>query len=234
MLQFGLRITIASLVIILGTGVISSEGQTRKEHGSQRLPNLASTRNAFEREGLLGGMELVLVRPMEESDTGVQVRASEAGVNPGSLRPKVYGLKFDILFKNAEIGSAFMRRAAVYHVDFLKDQIVVDETYYFCDGFLASDILKVKERSWSKYYGANAATITKLDTLAEAIRSGAGFRDALAILDPREPLGTGGEERNRSERDLTWLAGKEIIDNIGIELLKSPDIGNRVSVKFLE
>jgi hypothetical protein len=111
---------------------------------------------------------------------------------------------------------------------------VVDETYYFCDSFLASDILKVKERSWSKYYGANAATITKLDTLAEAIRSGAGFRDALAILDPREPLGTGGEERNRSERDLTWLAGKEIIDNIGIELLKSPDIGNRVSVKFLE
>jgi hypothetical protein len=234
MLLFGLRITIISFVIILVTGVISSEGQTRKEQGSHRLPNLASTRNAFEREGLLGGREDVLVRPMIESDASVQVRAREAGVSPGSLRPKVYGLKFDILFKNAEIGSAFMRRAEVYHVDFLKDQIVVDETYYYCNGFLASDILKVKEKRWSKYYGANAATITKLDTLAEAIRSGVGFRDAPAILDPREPLGTGGEEKNQSERDFTWFAGKEIVDNIGIELLRYPGIGNRVSVKYLE
>jgi len=195
----------------------------------------ASAPSVFENDGILGSTELVLVRPMLESDVSVSLRARQAGVPEESLQAKSYGLKIDVLFKDAEIGQAFMRRAQVYHLGSRKDQIVVDETYYYCDGFLSADIVKVTEKSWSSYYSVDVAAIARLDTLSEAVRNGMSHRDAFEAVEPISGnlLGTTREERQRSERAFTWFSGKQVIDKIGIELIRSPGVGNRVAVRFV-
>ncbi len=74
MRSLGGPVAVASIALVLATAVIGNGGQARKEDDPLRFPKLASTRNAFEREGS-GGKEVVLVRPMVESDASVWLRA---------------------------------------------------------------------------------------------------------------------------------------------------------------
>ena len=129
-----------------------------------------------------------------------------------------------------------MHRTQVYHLGSRTDQLTVDETYWYCNGFLSADIAKVEEKSWSKYYASTAADIARLDTLAEAVRNGVDHQEAYRALS--EPLGggllrSGGEEWNRSQQDVTWFAGRQAIEGVGIELTRSREVGNRVTIGFV-
>jgi hypothetical protein len=80
-------------------------------------------------------------------------------VEPASLQAKAYGIKLYVLFKDAEIGTAFMRRTQVYNLGSRNDRLTVDETYFYCNGFLSADIVRVTEKSWSKYYAPMWGTL---------------------------------------------------------------------------
>ncbi len=226
----------ARTAIALLLAVSSCTDPTTTPAPPSDAPPLASTKEAFETDGLLGQKEVVLVQAMVESDTRVSLRARQAGVEPSSLQAKAYGVKIYVLHKDPEMGTAFMHRTQVYHLGSRRDQLTVDETYFYCTGFLSADIIKVTEKSWSKYYASDEADITRLDTLAEAVRSGVGHQDAFKALDPvgGGMLRNGGNEQNRFERDVTWFAGRQAIEGVGIELTRSRDAGNRVSVRFLQ
>jgi hypothetical protein len=234
---------LSGLIGVVGIGAFllvinAAPRQVRSAVPSARATQPAVGANAFETDGFLDEKWVVLVRPIVESDVTVLLRARQAGVLPGSLQARVYGLKVDVLFKDAEIGTAFMRRAHVYHLGLRNDQIVVDETYYYCNGFLSTDIVKITEKNWSRHYATDAASIAELDTLAEALSSRTGHQDAFNAADPVRSivgglLGRAGEQEHTLERDVTWFAGRQLIEGVGIELTRTLGVGNRVGVRFV-
>lgn len=232
--SFGGLVVVASVLL---AAAASGSSPIQVPAATSKTFQFASTKDAFETDGLLDQREVVLVQPMVESDVRVSLRARAAGVEPSSIKAKAYGLKIFVLRKDPEIGTAFMHRTQVYHLGSGTDQLIVDEIYWYCNGFLSADIAKVEEKSWSKYYASNAGDIARLDTLAEAIRNGTGHQEAYRALS--EPLGggllrNGGAEQNRFEREVTWFAGRQAIEGVGIELTRSREVGNRVTIRFVQ
>jgi len=200
-----------------------------------RHPQAASdATDTFEAEGLLGEPELVIVKPMIETDTSLRLRAKEANVPLESLRAKTYGLKIYVLSQTPDIGPAFLQRKQIYHLDERGDQLVIDEAYWYSNGFVSSDIIRVTEKSWSEYYLAEAGDIEHLDTLAEAVRSGTGQRDAYEAMSLFGRLAKfGSPAQNKFERDVTWIAGMQSIEDVRIELQRSHKFGNQLSARFV-
>jgi hypothetical protein len=232
--RFVCGIVIASNLFL---SVTSGSSQNQAPATATRTVQFASIKDAFETDGVLDDNQVVLVQAMVESDVSLSVRAMEARVAASSIKARTYGLKFFVLRKDPEIGSAFMRRTQVYHLDAFPDRLIVDEAYWYCTGFLSSDIVKVQEKQWSKYHPANTGDVARFDTLAEAVRNGAGHQEAhKALFAPSlSPLlKTAGPEQNRFEREVTWFVGRQLIEGVGIELNRSRDLGNRVSIRFVQ
>lgn len=222
---------IAAIVMMFTTTGCRDSG-TQSQPSEETHPPDTSV-DAYERKGILGGKEFVLLRSMIESDTALLLRARQAGVEPSSLNARAYGIKSYVLFEDAEIGHAFMHVRQVYHLGPKMDQLIADDTYYYCTGFLSTDIVKVTETRWSKYYAPNETTIAQFYKLAEAVRSGVGRQDAFEALNSGI-LGPAGAEQNRSEHEVTWFAGRETIEEVNIELMRSGKVGNRVAVRFVQ
>ena len=179
--------------------------------------------------------DLALVRPMVESEASVASRARATQVSPSSVRPKAYGVEVYVVFQDAEMGAAFLRRIKAYHLRaFNNDRIITDETYWYCNGFQAADILRITEKSWSRYYDSPEADVAVLDALSESVQRGIGHADAVEAVASLRPtlLKNGGEQQRGFEREVTWFAGRQEIDGVPIELMRSKLVGNRVSIQF--
>jgi hypothetical protein len=220
-----------SWLLISNTGCGDPASATPLQASAQVSP----TTSVFETDGIIGRKERVLVTPMIESDTSVWLRARQAGVDPSSLRASVYGLQAFSITTDAEIGTAFAHRKSAYHLGGKNDQLIVDEQYFYCDGFVSSDLLRVKQKSWSTYYSVDANAISLLDTLAEAVRSGSGHEDAYKAIGPMgDLLRSGSEPQTEFERSVTWFAGRSEIEDVIITLSRSKELGNFVHVEFAE
>jgi hypothetical protein len=190
----------------------------------------------FEAKGILGGRELVRLLPMIENSTSAELRARSASVDKASITPRAFGMQFYVLFTDAQVGTAFASHTDVYHLESIPEKIIIDETYYFCDGFLADNVLKVREKSRSMRCQVNDQEIARLLTQSEAVRNGT---DCEAIYREMQfgwlgQLKAQGVKGELPTREHCWLAGPQRIDDACVNLERSPHFGNEVAVDFLK
>jgi len=216
----------------MGSGCTQTTNTTQSAAAAAVPVDVSGT---FEIDGFLEGTETVLVTPMVESANAVRLRAKEAGVGEASIAAKAYGLKFFMLDPDAEIGIAFLRRAQIYHLESVPGQIVVDFNYLFCDGFLSAEVIKISEKTWTIYWPSDGTTVGRIDTLAEAVRSGKSAREAYdALASYLLGIGPGSAgERNKSERQVTWMTGRQLFEETAFEIGRIRDVGNRVAARFV-
>jgi hypothetical protein len=191
-------------------------------------------KGVFEAESFVGGAVSVLVKPMIESSNAVELRAKQAGVDPATLKPTAYGLRIYELEKDPQVGTAFMVLTSAYNLASRRDQLIVDETYFRCTGFVSRDVLSIEETGYSRYYSSTPANVGRLRTLAEAVQNGHGHREAYEAFQPlSDMLRDGGDKENEYSKRMTWLAGTQSIEDVEVEVTPSPDFGNRVRPRFM-
>jgi hypothetical protein len=239
--RYATTICLRLVAITLITFLSGCTQSTRPVQPESKPVQASPPIGAFEIDGILGRKEMVLVKPMIEADSSVKVRAIQAGVDASSLRAMAYGIELHVVYRDVEMGAAFAHRIHIYHLRTPNNQIIADEAYYYCNGFLSPDIARVSEKSWSKYYSANGAIISQLDTLAEAVRNGDGSMPLASIQDAYKVFGSGlgflrdgGPEQNRFEHEVAWFSGKESIDGVCVDLTRSKKFGNRVGAEFCQ
>lgn len=222
---------ILALTAVIGLGCTASD-PAPKVAASSGVPSAPA---AFEAEGILDEKELVLVKPMIESDASMYFRAKKAGVSPSTLNPKAYGIEIYAMRKNPIVGTAFLHHTRVYSLDSMPRRLIFDEQYFYCNGFISKEVIKVSEKGWSEYYQASEKDIEKLATLSEAVRNGTSHREAYKALGPFGDLSkSGGEQLNLFEREVTWLVGKQTLDGVSVEVLPSTEFGNTIATRFVQ
>ncbi len=229
-----LMMALATVACEVSPNPVGRTGSPQESASVSSTPGLADTQTAFEIEGMLGSRDMVLVQPMLEADVAVSLRAEQAGVDPSTIEANVHGLKFFVVHRDPEVGTASFRRSQVYHHLNSGSQLTVDNAYWYVSGFISTDIIKVQVKYWSNYYRTSPDDIAKLKTLAEAVRNGTGHKEAYqAFGSPFSgSLGDRGPDQNRLEREVTWFAGVQAIDGVGVEVMRSPELGNRIAVRF--
>ena len=195
---------------------------------------LTPLKDAFQADGLLAEKVSVVVRAMVEDQATVELRARSTGLKPETVRPKAYGFRILVAHKNAEVGTAFFSRMQIYHLESMPGQIIIDRRYLYGMGFATPDVINVNEKTWSERYSATEAEINQLDALAEAVHAGRGAKAAYEATQLFGSLSkSGAEEENTSERSVTWLAGRQDLEDAVLNVVRSEHFGNRLDPAFV-
>ena len=195
----------------------------------------SSPAGVFEVDGILGRHEIVKIMPMIETPDSVELRARSASVDKAALSPKAYGIRIFTLYSDAQVGTAFATHTSIYYLRSLPSKVIIDEIFFYCNGFLAENVLKISEKYRSAECGASDFEIARLLTQAEVVLNGTGCESVYREIQSGA-LGHLKAQAVSKEQPLleeSWLAGPQRIEGERVNLARSPHFGNEVLVEFL-
>lgn len=197
-------------------------------------PTKGKVASVFEAENFMGEKIDVLVFPKVESDDAVHLRARVSGIDPKTLSAKAYGFTVYEASRDSETGVAFLSKKDVYHLG-SEDKVFIDSRFYYGDGFLAVDIADVSQKSWSCQKEATVSDLAKLLTIADAVKSGTGHREAYeAVHGPGAMAQNCYREDADHEKAGSWVLGpQKIEEGVFVDLSRMKGVGNRFTTKFI-